>query len=85
MNFPEPVRSVSVACPGCGTATRVLETRYVEMQNATRRRRECVGCGKRFTTIERLAEPIIIPAAQKRSRYYIEVDLRGQRPVVTIR
>jgi transcriptional repressor NrdR len=40
-------------CPRCNGATRVLESRGAEDGTATRRRRECAGCGHRFTTYER--------------------------------
>jgi transcriptional repressor NrdR len=41
-----------VHCPYCGsTSTRVSETR--EAGDGLRRRRECQGCGNRFTTYER--------------------------------
>jgi transcriptional repressor NrdR len=43
-------------CPSCRTATRVLESRRAENGAAVRRRRECQGCGRRFTTFEH-AEP----------------------------
>lgn len=40
-------------CPVCGAAdSRVLDSRPIEEGNSIRRRRECVGCGKRFTTYE---------------------------------
>ena len=40
-------------CPYCKhTETKVLETREVE--NNTRRRRECLKCSKRFTTYEQI-------------------------------
>lgn len=40
-------------CPYCrGEDTKVLETR--EAEGVTRRRRECLGCEKRFTTYEQV-------------------------------
>ena len=40
-------------CPVCGAPdSRVLDSRPVEENNSIRRRRECNGCGKRFTTYE---------------------------------
>lgn len=39
-------------CPRCDSSTRTLETRRVP-DGAIRRRRECPGCGHRFTTYER--------------------------------
>lgn len=42
-------------CPYCSHAdTKVLDSRDVEDINAVRRRRECLECGKRFTTYERI-------------------------------
>jgi transcriptional repressor NrdR len=42
-------------CPYCGfDESNVLESREAEEGKATRRRRECVKCGKRFTTYERV-------------------------------
>jgi len=39
-------------CPYCNSENiKTLETRY-SPENTTRRRRECVNCGKRFTTYE---------------------------------
>jgi transcriptional repressor NrdR len=35
---------------------RVVDSRQAEDGAATRRRRECLGCGRRFTTFERLEE-----------------------------
>ena len=44
-------------CPYCDYAeTRVLDSRAVEEGRAIRRRRECAGCGRRFTTYERIEE-----------------------------
>lgn len=41
-------------CPFCGSAdTSVLESRTVD-EGGIRRRRECAGCSKRFTTIEKV-------------------------------
>jgi transcriptional repressor NrdR len=42
-------------CPYCfEDADRVIDTRPIEGGNIVRRRRECVKCGKRFTTYERV-------------------------------
>jgi len=39
-------------CPYCNSEnTKTLETRD-SLENTTRRRRECINCGKRFTTYE---------------------------------
>ena len=41
-------------CPFCGSPdSRVTDSRPAEDENAIRRRRECLNCGKRFTTWEK--------------------------------
>src|SRR3954469_179733 len=41
-------------CPLCGfDSPKVVDSRLTEPQDAVRRRRECDGCGQRFTTYER--------------------------------
>lgn len=48
-------------CPYCSsTETRVLDKRETGDQVITRRRRECLKCGKRFTTYERIEMPDIM-------------------------
>jgi transcriptional repressor NrdR len=49
-------------CPQCdGTENRVVDTRTSRGGRAVRRRRECLGCGERFTTYEYVeARPIQI-------------------------
>lgn len=42
-------------CPFCQhTDSRVLESRAAEAGQSVRRRRECLHCGRRFTTYERI-------------------------------
>src|SRR3990167_2335591 len=42
-------------CPFCGKDnTQVLESRATDDGTGIRRRRECVKCGKRFTTVEKV-------------------------------
>jgi transcriptional repressor NrdR len=44
-------------CPRCaGLDDRVVDSRGADDGAAIRRRRECLGCGRRFTTYERLEE-----------------------------
>ena len=49
-------------CPYCDKAdSKVIDSRSADEGSAIRRRRECTGCGRRFTTYERLGErPIIV-------------------------
>ncbi|MDQ2726455.1 MAG: transcriptional regulator NrdR [Actinomycetota bacterium] len=44
-------------CPQCTSADdRVVDSRTVEDGGSIRRRRECLGCARRFTTYERLED-----------------------------
>ena len=49
-------------CPRCGCEeSKVVDSRPSESNDAIRRRRECTGCGFRFTTYERCEEvPILV-------------------------
>ncbi len=48
-------------CPKCGSLhDKVIDTRQSKDATVIRRRRECVECGTRFTTYERLEEEKII-------------------------
>ena len=49
-------------CPVCGYSnSKVVDSRPSEDSTNIRRRRECLDCGHRFTTYERLADtPIVI-------------------------
>jgi transcriptional repressor NrdR len=48
-----------VICPTCACETRVLESRLADGGEAVRRRRECLQCGTRHTTFERVEEPVL--------------------------
>jgi len=56
------VGSALVRCPRCsGAEDRVIDSRTSEDGAAIRRRRECLACGRRFTTYERLEEvPFVV-------------------------
>ena len=49
-------------CPTCATLDdKVVDSRATEDGTAIRRRRECLSCGRRFTTFERLEEvPLVV-------------------------
>jgi transcriptional repressor NrdR len=52
-----------VRCPFCGTyEDKVIETRVSKDGSEIRRRRECEGCARRYTTYERIEEsmPLVI-------------------------
>ncbi len=47
-------------CPFCSfDSTKVVDSRLAEPGDAVRRRRECAGCGERFTTYERAEGPVV--------------------------
>ncbi|MFN8109138.1 MAG: transcriptional regulator NrdR [Thermoleophilia bacterium] len=48
-------------CPFCEHPDhRVVESRVPDSKDAIRRRRECLGCGRRFTTYERVEETAVM-------------------------
>jgi transcriptional repressor NrdR len=52
-------------CPYCGhPEDKVVDSREAGEGQSTRRRRECLGCSRRFTTYERIEE--ILPAVVKK-------------------
>ena len=45
-------------CPSCGhLESKVLDSRPTEEGAVIRRRRECLACGERFTTYEKVEQP----------------------------
>jgi transcriptional repressor NrdR len=59
-------------CPFChGIEDRVVDSRTSQEGRAVRRRRECIGCGKRFTTYEYVEErPLLIAKRDGSSEPY---------------
>jgi transcriptional repressor NrdR len=56
-------------CPWCGHPDdKVVDSRATESGAAIRRRRECLRCGRRFTTFERLVEAGLSVAKRDGSR-----------------
>ena len=48
-------------CPYCQfESTRVVDSRLTDPGDSIRRRRECAGCGERFTTYERVEGPMLV-------------------------
>ena len=42
-------------CPFCGSLdSKVIDSRHIEESNSIKRRRECLSCGKRFSTFEKI-------------------------------
>jgi transcriptional repressor NrdR len=61
-----------VKCPFCGHGdTQVVETRVAEEGGFIRRRRQCGGCEKRFTTYERpeVSYPTVVKKDGRRIDY----------------
>lgn len=55
-------------CPYCGTRdARVIDSRELNGGESIRRRRECVACGRRFTTYERV-EPVWLMVVKRDGR-----------------
>ena len=56
-------------CPFCGqTDSRVIDSRPTDEDSRIRRRRECIGCGKRFTTYEVVENLPIVVVKKDKSR-----------------
>jgi len=69
-------------CPFCHhPENRVIDSRISKDGNAIRRRRECVACGKRFTTYEYVEEvlPSVIKKDGRREPFDREKILTGLR------
>ena len=67
-------------CPFCQfESTRVVDSRLTEPGDSVRRRRECAGCGNRFTTYERVEEPpvTVVKRDGDRERFDRQKLLRG--------
>ena len=67
-------------CPFCGySESKVIDSRPADENNSIRRRRECLSCGKRFTTyetVERLPLMVIKKDGSRQS-FDKEKVLRG--------
>ena len=67
-------------CPYCGfIESKVIDSRPTDESSAIRRRRECLKCGKRFTTYEKLESIslIVIKKDQSRQQYNRDKVLNG--------
>ncbi|MBW1646256.1 MAG: transcriptional repressor NrdR [Deltaproteobacteria bacterium] len=59
-------------CPFCGfLEDKVIDSRLSKDQSTIRRRRECLSCGKRFTTFENIeiSIPMIVKRDGRRETY----------------
>ncbi len=59
-------------CPFCGTLdNRVIDSRLSQGGEVTRRRRECDGCARRYTTYERVEQvlPLVVKKDDRREPF----------------
>ena len=66
-------------CPYCGNKTKVIDSRSAG--EGIRRRRECLACGQRFTTYERVAPMrlVVVKADGRREEFDRDKLLAGVR------
>ena len=72
-------------CPFCKRDdSKVLDSRESAEGTVTRRRRECLGCHKRFTTYERVEElmPLVVKKDGRREPYDREKLISGLQKAV---
>jgi transcriptional repressor NrdR len=69
-------------CPGCTSLDdKVIDSRTADDGAAIRRRRECLSCGRRFTTYERLEEAplVVVKRSGQRSPFERQKIVAGIR------
>jgi len=67
-------------CPYCGLVdNKVIDSRLSKDGRTIRRRRECIDCGRRFTTYERLEEtlPLVVKKDGRREPFNREKIIEG--------
>ena len=67
-------------CPFCGHAeNKVIDSRISKDGKAVRRRRECLGCAKRFTTYEYVEDvlPMVVKKDGRREQFDRQKILNG--------
>lgn len=58
-------------CPSCGKDSKVIDTRTTDYGSTVKRRRECVSCGKRFTTYEKIEDmPLLVRKKSGRTELF---------------
>src|SRR6201993_1948115 len=81
-------------CPYCGfSQDRVVDSRESKDADSIRRRRECEGCNKRFTTYERIDEIpyMVVKKDGRREKFDRQKVLSGllhaceKRPVAAVK
>ena len=66
-------------CQYCNcTDSKVIDSRPTEEGNSIRRRRECVGCGRRFTTYEKIEQlPLMVVKRDGRREPFDATKIKG--------
>ena len=66
-------------CQYCNcTESKVIDSRPTEEGNSIRRRRECVGCGRRFTTDEKIEQlPLMVVKRDGRREPFDATKIKG--------
>lgn len=66
-------------CQYCNcTESKVIDSRPTEEGNSIRRRRECVGCGRRFTTYEKIELlPLMVVKRDGRREPFDATKIKG--------
>lgn len=60
-------------CPFCGfTDSKVVDSRSTDDDVSIRRRRECLSCGKRYTTYEKIEDIPILVIKRNMNREYFD-------------
>lgn len=75
-------------CPWCGhRENKVVDLRPAEQGAAIRRRRECLSCGRRFTTFERMEDVglVVMKRDGSRESYLREKVVAGIRKAIVNR
>ncbi len=68
---------IALKCPYCGhLEDKVVDSRSKREGAATRRRRECLGCGRRFTTYEYIEAPLSVRKRDGRREPFNRAKLR---------
>ena len=64
-------------CPFCGTEeSKVVDSRESESGDSIRRRRECLHCGRRYTTYERVEDtPLLVVKRNGREEVFTRAKL----------
>jgi transcriptional repressor NrdR len=78
----------AVRCPWCGHAEdKVVDSRPAERGAAIRRRRECLSCGRRYTTFERVEEVVqtVVKRDGSKEPYAREKVVAGIRKAIVNR